>query len=115
MFSRKFQGNELVMIVRATRGRQLFVPYGVIARITRHIVALPSSNCADRAVPLQVQTKLEAARMKTAAPIERTLGAKVMPFHRDPELIDIAVERAPSIFHLTPGIHLGRASGNHSA
>jgi hypothetical protein len=52
--------------------------------------------------------------MKTAAPIERTLRPKVMPFDRNPELINIAVERAPSIFHLTPSIHLGRASGNHS-
>src|SRR5437660_1776943 len=114
MFSRKFQGDELMMVVRAARCRQLLVPYCVIARITRHIVALPSSNCTDRAVSLQVQTKLEAARMKTAAPIERTLRAKVMPFDRDPELINIAVERAPSIFHLTPSIHLGRPFGNHS-
>ena len=103
-----------MMVVRAARCRQLLVPYCVIARITRHIVALPSSNCTDRAVTLQVQTKLEAARMKTAAPIERTLRPKVMPFNRNPELINIAVERAPSIFHLTPSIHLGRASGNHS-
>jgi hypothetical protein len=51
--------------------------------------------------------------MKTAAPIKRTLRAKVMPFDCNPELINIAVERAPSIFHLTPSIHLGRASGNH--
>ena len=104
-----------MMVVRAARCRQLFVPDCVIARITRHIVALLSPTCADRAMALQVQTKLEAARMKTAAPIERTHRAKVMPFNRDAELIDIAIQRAPSIFHLTPGIHLGRASGNHSA
>jgi hypothetical protein len=37
-----------------------------------------------------------------------------MPFHRDTELIDIAVKRPPTFFHFTPGFHLGRASGNHS-
>src|SRR5256886_6565829 len=114
MFSGKFQGDELVMVVRATRCRQPLVRYCVIDRVTRHVVALPSPNCTDCAVPLQVQTKLEAAQMKTAAPIERTLRAKVMPFDCNAELIDIAVERAPSIFNLTPSIHLGRASGNHS-
>jgi hypothetical protein len=114
MLSRKFQGDELVMVMRSARCRQPLVPYCVIARITRHVVTLPSSNCTNRAVSLQVQTKLEAARMKTAAPIERTIRTKVMPFDRDPELIDIAVERAPSIFNLTPSIDLGRASGNHS-
>jgi hypothetical protein len=102
------------MVVCTTRCWQLLVPDCVIARISRQIIALPSSNCPDRAVPLQIQTKLEAAWMKTATPIERTLRAKVMPFDRNPELINIAVERAPSIFHLTPSIHLGRASGNHS-
>src|SRR5436305_11288114 len=104
-----------MMVVRAARCRQLFVPDCVIARITRHIVALLSPTCADRAMALQVQTKLEAARMKTSAPIERTHRAKVMPFNCDAELIDIAIQRAPSIFDLTPGVHFGRASGNHSA
>src|SRR5438067_5828845 len=118
MFSGKFQGDELVMVVRATRCRQPLVPYRVIARITRHIVALPSSNCTDRAVTLQVQTKLEAARMKTAAPIEQTLRAKVMPFNRNPELINIAVKRAPSIFNFwpafTPAAHSEIISPNYN-
>src|SRR5438874_12903713 len=104
-----------MMVVRSSRCRQVFVADCIIASITRHIVALLTPNCADRAMALQVQTKLEAARMKTAAPIERTLRAKVMPFDCDAELIDIAIQWAPSIFYLTPGIHFGRASGNHSA
>src|SRR5437870_101577 len=103
-----------MMVVRSARCRQLFIPDCVIARITRHIVALLSPSCAVRAVALQVQTKLETTRMKTAAPIERTLRAKVMPFDCDAELIDVAIQWAPSIFNLTPGVHLGRASGNHS-
>jgi len=64
---------------------------------------------------LQVQTKLEAARMKTATPIERTHRAKIMPFDCDAELIAIALQWAPAIFDRTPGVHPGRASGNHSA
>jgi hypothetical protein len=66
-------------------------------------------------VALQVQTKLETPGVKTAAPVKRTVGSKVMPFDRNPELINVAVKRPPSIFYFTPGIHLGRASGNHSA
>jgi hypothetical protein len=38
-----------------------------------------------------------------------------MPLDSDPELIDIAIQRPPPVFDLTPGIHLGRASGNHSS
>src|SRR5438270_10178306 len=98
-------------VVRAARCRQLCVPDCVISRITRHIVALLSPNCPDRAMALQVQTKLEAARMKTRPPIDRTLRAKVMPFDCAAELIDIAIQWAPSIFYITPGIRFGRASG----
>src|SRR5205823_1384703 len=42
MFSRELEGDELMMVVRSARCRQLFVPDCVIARITRHIVALLS-------------------------------------------------------------------------
>jgi hypothetical protein len=62
---------------------------------------------------LQIQTKLKAARMKRASPVKRTRGAKVVPLDCDAYLIDIAVERAPSVFHLTPSVLLGRATGIH--
>src|SRR5437868_7271901 len=107
MFSRKFQGDELMMIVRAARCRQLMVPDRVIATIAGNIVALHSTRRTNRAVALQVQTEFQAARMKTATPIEQARGAKVMPFHCDTELIDIAVERPPTFFHFTPGLYLG--------
>jgi hypothetical protein len=64
---------------------------------------------------LQVQTKLEAARMERASPVKRTLGAEVVPLDRDAHLIDIAVKRAPSVFHFTPGVLFGRATGIHFA
>ena len=70
---------------------------------------------SNRAAAFEIQTKLEAARMKTASPIERTLCAKVMPLDSDAELIDIAVERAPPVFHLTPSLLLGCATGIHLA
>src|SRR5262245_59030803 len=110
MFSRKFQGDELMMIVRAARCRQLVVSDRVVATIAGNIVALHSTRRTNRAVTLQVQTEFQATGMKTATPIERARRAKVVPFHCDTELIDIAVERPPTFFHFTPGIHLGRAS-----
>jgi hypothetical protein len=64
---------------------------------------------------LQIQTKLKAARMERASPVKRTLGAEVVPLHCDAYSIDIAVKRAPSAFHLTPGVLFGRATGIHVA
>ncbi len=53
--------------------------------------------------------------MKRASPVKRTLGPEVVPLNRDAHLIDIAVERAPSVFHLTPSVLLGRTTGIHLA
>jgi hypothetical protein len=38
-----------------------------------------------------------------------------VPLYRDAHLIDIAVKRAPSVFHLTPSVLFGRATGIHVA
>jgi hypothetical protein len=64
---------------------------------------------------LQIQTKLKTSRMERASPVKRTLGAEVVPLHRDTHLIDIAVKRAPSVFHFTPSVLFGRATGIHVA
>jgi hypothetical protein len=64
---------------------------------------------------LQIQTKLKAAPMERASPVKRTLGAEVVPLNRNADLIDIAVKRAPSVFHLTPSVLFGRATGIHVA
>ena len=53
--------------------------------------------------------------MKRASPVKRTLGPKVVPLDGDADLIDIAVKRAPSVFHLTPSVLFGRATGIHLA
>jgi hypothetical protein len=64
---------------------------------------------------LQIQTKLKAAQMERASPVKRTLDAEIVPLDRDADLIDIAVKRPPSAFHLTPGVLFGRATGIHVA
>jgi len=70
---------------------------------------------ADRAATIKIQTKLQAMWMKSASPVEGTLGAKVVPLDRDADFVHIAVQRAPSIFHFTPGMLLGCATGVHLA
>jgi hypothetical protein len=41
--------------------------------------------------------------------------AKIMPFHGDPNFVHVAIQGAPSIFHFTPGMLLGCATGIHLA
>ena len=113
MVAGKFERHELMMIVRPTRGGQRFVADRVVAAISRRIINFPTGS--DLAMALQIQTKLKAARMKCASPIKRMLGAEVVPLHCDAHLIDVAVERAPSVLDLTPSVLLGRATGVHLA
>src|SRR6266508_5531942 len=115
MFTRKFESHELMMITRSPRRREQFVADRVIAAISRRIIAVHFPADSDLAMALQIQTKLKAARMERTSPVKRTLGAKVVPLHRNAYLIDIAVKRAPSAFHLTPSVLFGRATGIHVA
>src|SRR5439155_23381585 len=109
MISRKFECDELMMIVGAARRRQRLGPNRVVAAIPRRVVAARSPARSDPTVAFQIQTKLETTRMETFSPIERTRRPKVMPLHGHAELIDIAVKRPPAIFHFAPGVLLGRA------
>jgi hypothetical protein len=43
------------------------------------------------------------------------LGAKVVPLDSDPDFVHVAVQRAPSVFHFTPGMLFGCATGLHFA
>jgi hypothetical protein len=70
MFPRKFERDELMMIVRAARGRQRFVADGVISRGPGGVVGRGFVRRADRAMSFQIQTKFEAARMKTPSPVK---------------------------------------------
>ena len=111
MAPRKFEGGELMMVVRAARRRERFAADGVVATISRRIINF--SIGSNLAAALEIQTKLKTARVKCASPVERTLGPKVVPLDRDACLIDIAVKRAPSVFHLTPSVLLGRTTRIH--
>jgi len=102
-----------MMIVRAPRRRQRLVSYRVVAAISRRVIAARFANRPDLPVAFKIQTKLEAARMKTFSPIERTGRPKVVPLHGHAELINIAVKRPPPIFDFAPGVQLGRALRNH--
>jgi hypothetical protein len=66
-------------------------------------------------VALEIQTELQAIRMKSASPIKGMLCVKIMPFNGDPDFVHVAVQRTPSIFHFTPGVLLGCATGIHLA
>ena len=67
------------MITRVPRRRQWFVGDCVVAGVAREIITARLASCANRAAAIEIQTKLQAVRMKTAAPIERLLGSKIMP------------------------------------
>src|SRR5207247_5019351 len=69
MFTRKFEGYELVMIMRSSRRRQRLVGNSVVTGIAGKIIAPSLSFRTDRAVPVQIQTKLEAMRMERAPPV----------------------------------------------
>jgi hypothetical protein len=70
---------------------------------------------SNLAMALQIQTKLKTARMERASPVKRALSAEVVPLDGDAYLIDIAVKRAPSVFHLTPSVLFCRATRIHFA
>src|SRR5580765_3973535 len=104
-----------MMIARVTRCRQWFIGDCVIAGIAWMIITARVAFSANRATAVEIQTKLEAAWMESAAPVKRVLGAKVVPLDCDADLVHVAVQRAPSIFHFTPGMLLGCATGIHPA
>src|SRR2546423_15462048 len=102
-------------IVRATRGRQRFVAQGIIAGISRRIIAARAAERANLPVTIELQPKFQAAPVKGASPVERMRGAKVVPLDGDTDLINIAIERPPTTFDFAPGVLLGRATGIHRA
>src|SRR4029077_207616 len=102
MLARKFERHELVMIVCAPRRGQRPIGNSIIAAIARQIIAACTAGSANGSMSVEVQAKLQTIRMKRASPVKRTLNAKVMPFDRDTDLVDISVQRTPSVFHFAP-------------
>ena len=80
MFSREFQRRKLMTIVRASGGRQRSVADRVVTGISRRVIGF--RNRADFAVAFEIQTKLETARMKGAAPIEIARRLEIVPLDR---------------------------------
>jgi len=68
------------------------------------------ANCA---ATIKIQTELQTIGMESASPVKGLVGAKVVPLDRDSDFVDVAIERTPSVFHLTPGMLLGCATGVH--
>src|SRR5262245_61167415 len=102
-----------MMIVRAPRRRQRLIRDRVIATVPRSIIASCATFSADRSVAIKIQTKFQAVRMEGASPVKGIFGAKVVPLNGDADFVHIAVQRAPSIFHFTPGMLLGCTTGIH--
>src|SRR5206468_2201263 len=115
MFPREFERDELMMIMCTARRRQRFIGDGVVAGVAWQVIAPRAAVLAYGAVPAEVQTKLQALPVKRASPIKGVIGAKVVPFDRDSNFVHIAVQRAPSVFHFTPGVLFGCATGIHLA
>src|SRR5438093_9029254 len=115
MFARKFQRHESMMITRPARRRQRFVRNGIVAAIARRIITPCATSSADCAVPIEIQTKLQAIWVKSAAPVKRMLGVKVVPLDRDAGLVHVAIQWAPSVFQFAPGMLLRCATGVHNA
>src|SRR5262249_280105 len=90
------------MIVCAPRRGQWSIGNSVIAAIARQIIAACAADSANRSMSVEIQAKLEAIRMKRASPVKRTLNAKIMPLDRDADLVDVPVQRTPSVFHFAP-------------
>src|SRR5438045_1602716 len=61
-----------------------------------------AAGSANGSMSVEVQAKLQTIRMKRASPVKRTLNAKVMPFDCDTDLVDISVQRTPSVFQFAP-------------
>src|SRR5207247_8164554 len=74
----------------------------IIAAIARQIIAACAAASANGSMSVEVQAKFEAIRMKRAYPVKRMLNPKVVPLDRDADLVDISVQRTPSIFQFAP-------------
>src|ERR1051325_4002355 len=119
MRTRKFKCHELMVIVCAARCWQRTIGDSIIPVIARQIITLHAIRSANGSVSIEVQAEFEAIRMKSTSPVKRTLNPKVMPFDRNTDLIDIPVQRTPSIFQFAPGslfrcatrVHLASITG----
>jgi hypothetical protein len=115
MFPREFQRHELVMIVGAPRRRQRFIGSRIIATVAWNIVAPRATFSADCSVAIEIQTELQTIWMESTSPVKGIRGAKIVPLNSDADFVHIAVQGTPSIFHFTPGVLLGCATGIHFA
>ena len=103
-----------MMIVRAAGRGQWHIGNSVITAIARQIVAACAPG-ADGPMSAEIQTKLQAIRMKGASPVKRMLNAKIVPLDRDTNLVDVPVQGTPSIFQFAPCSLFRRATGIHRA
>src|SRR5438270_11241109 len=111
MRARKLEGRELVMIVRATGRRQWLIADRVVAGISRSVICFRGP--ADFAVTVEIQTKLQTARMKGAAPVKIARRFEIVPLNRDAHRVDVAVKRTPTLFDFAPGTLFGSALRIH--
>jgi hypothetical protein len=51
--------------------------------------------------------------MEGTAPVKGLLGAEIVPLNGDPDFVHVAIQGTPSIFHFTPSMLLGCATGIH--
>ena len=87
----------------------------VVTSAARNVISLRSG--ADGPAPFHVQAEFHAARMKAQSPIERPLCLEIVPFHADPEAIEIAIQLPPTLRNCAPGAALRRRfiDGKHRA
>ena len=97
MLAGKFQGHKLMMIARPARRRQRIVRDSIVTGVAGQIIAPFFSGCSDFAAAVKVEAKLQAARMKAAAPVERLFAAKIVPLHAQDLLVEISIKLTPAV------------------
>ncbi|HET6887970.1 MAG TPA: hypothetical protein VFH87_08605, partial [Candidatus Udaeobacter sp.] len=86
-----------------------------IPTVARNIIASRTTFGAYCSAAGEIQTELKAVWVKSTSPVKGTLGPKIVPLNGDPDFVHIPVQGTPSIFHFTPGMLLGCATGIHLA
>src|SRR4029077_334832 len=107
MIPGKFERDELMMIACPPRGGQRFVGNSVVTRVAREIITPRLTLRANCPATFKVQAKFQAARMKTAAPVQCSPGLEIVPLNTQTESVEIAVKLTPTGGEALPCAVLG--------
>ena len=106
----KFHRQKLVLLIRRTAGGQRLVLAMVKPdRAWREI--RPLMFAFHEAVAVQIQTQLDAARMKTRGPVKFVPREKIVPLDAVARTVKTAEDRLPAFADIAPRVRLGERRG----